>query len=90
MSEYIPTTDEIEENYIYSVYDTNGETDSSREAGSRFDAWLKRHDREIAAKALRYAADDLTPGDDKVDDWGIEAGLLRARAAYYERGDVDV
>lgn len=42
---------------------------------------LVAHDREVAAKALTDAADELTPGDDKVDDWGIEAGMLRARAA---------
>lgn len=36
--------------------------------------------RDVQAEALEDAADDLTPGDDKVDDWGIQAGLLRARA----------
>lgn len=36
--------------------------------------------RQVQAEALEQAADDLTPGDDKVDDWGIRAGLLRARA----------
>ena len=41
---------------------------------------LAEHDRRVMAAALREAADELTPGDDKVDDCGIEAGLLRARA----------
>ena len=49
--------------------------------------WLIKHDREVKAEALREAADELTPGDDKVDDWGIEAGLLRARADRIEKGD---
>ena len=48
---------------------------------------LADHDRQVMAVALREAADELTPGDDKVDDWGIEAGLLRARADRIEKGD---
>lgn len=99
MTEYVPNTEQVKRYWLYGaeawardvaiLIDKPDPADGVRPS-EQFDAWLKRHDREVAAKTLRYAADDLTPGDDKVDDWGIEASLLRARAAYYERGEVDV
>lgn len=42
---------------------------------------------EVEARGLEKAADDLTPGEDKVDDWGIQAGLLRARAQQVREGN---
>lgn len=69
MTDYTPTTQQVR-----ALYDERTEP-------AEFDRGLAAHDAEVAAKALEEAADDLTPGDDKVDDWGIEAGLLRDRAA---------
>src|SRR5690606_3140006 len=88
VTEYTPTTAEVAAQYTRGWASKRVRLMKSDEeaASAEFDRWLARHDAEVAAKALRDAADDLTPGDDKVDDWGIEAGLLRARAARLSSG----
>ena len=55
-------------------------TESLAKADAILASGILRDVRDVQAEALEQAADDLTPGDDKVDDWGIQAGLLRARA----------
>lgn len=84
MSDYTPTTDAVRINYASSMSAHN----SAHEPYAAFNRWLKQYDRDVAAKALEDAADELTPGDDKVDDWGIQAGLLRDRAQAIRGGDL--
>jgi hypothetical protein len=86
MSEYTPITDAVRTNYAMTMFKMGRKDIEPYEA---FNRWLKAHDAEVAAKALREAADDLTPGEDKVDDWGIEAGLLRARTQQIEEAHND-
>lgn len=74
--EYTPTLNDVRLGWVAKC-----SIAPTEESVARFDRMIAAHDRQVAAKALTDAADELTPGDDKVDDWGIEAGMLRARAA---------
>ena len=62
MSEYTPTTEEIRE-YVEVGDPKPWESPSpevderERRRGEAFDRWLAAHDREVAAKALRDAAE---------------------------------
>ena len=59
-TEYTPTTDEVREWYAGSVDAYQHETGLPYDAAkSAFDRWLSAHDREVAARALRKAADAL-------------------------------
>ena len=52
---YTPTTDEVEHRYAYDeLYSMDCEAD--RHA---FRRWLKAHDAQVAAQALREAADEM-------------------------------
>lgn len=57
MSDYTPTTGDIEIAYAERALQVAGTPHFA--AGLEFDAWLAAHDREVAAKALRDAADVL-------------------------------
>ncbi len=76
MSEHTPAPEQMR-NYYASGLD-----DLTPEQSVAFDRWLAQHDAEVAAKALREAADQF------VRDWtevalggaGYVAETLRARA----------
>lgn len=53
-NEYTPTTDEVEENYIYGQM-----TLSAEDAGAEFDRWLDTTIRQAKAEALREASERL-------------------------------
>lgn len=56
MSEFVPTTEYVRDAYQHSVMVSGPEM---REAlGAEFDRWLAAHDREVAARAVRQAAED--------------------------------
>ena len=56
MSEYIPTTKAVRTNYVMTMLRV-GRKDI--DPYSAFDRWLAEHDREVAAKALIDAAQDI-------------------------------
>lgn len=85
MTDYTPTTEKVRGAFFVS---NTGLIPGDLSEYEPFDRWLAQNNREIAAKALEDAADELTPGDDKVDDWGIQAGLLRDRAQAIRGGDL--
>ena len=66
MSEaYPPTTEQVRLAYGDAYCpDVDGDHDDGCPADKAFDRWLDQHDREVAAKALREAADamDADPG----------------------------
>ena len=77
-NEYTPTTDEVEENYVYGQM-----TLSDHDAGAEFDRWLDTTIRQAKAEALREAADYLDS-----DRGGNSAGYkLRIRASRIEAGE---
>lgn len=56
MSEFVPTTEYVRDAYQHSVMVSGPEM---REAlGAEFDRWIAAHDREVAARAVRQAAED--------------------------------
>ena len=85
MTDYTPTTEEVEESFISQQYDVNESFESAEETGRAFDRWLKQHDREVAARALEETANDLfdTAIDTEVADW------LRARAWRIRNGEIN-
>ena len=54
--EYVPTTEQVRTGYATGAYRFLTGTSYSLAA---FDRWLAAHDAEVAARALREAADDL-------------------------------
>jgi len=77
MSGYTPTTEEIEESYIYQQYDANRRYVSAKEAGEAFDRWLSEHDREVVAKAWQEGYADCM-------DYHMSNGLKGAEANPYK------
>lgn len=59
MTDYTPTTDEVRDLFVYGAWERarNGCDDEANEA--EFDWWLAARDREVAAKALRDAANGI-------------------------------
>ena len=53
---YTPTTDDVRDEWIESG---QGSPTVRLHAGAAFDRWLAAHDTQVAAKALREAADEL-------------------------------
>ena len=84
MSEYTPTTKAVRTNYAMTMLRV-GRKDI--DPYSAFDRWLTEHDREVAAKALRDAAQDSHMGPVSYG-WSASgiAGWLRARAEQIEEG----
>lgn len=89
MSEpYVPTTEQVRNNMALAADDEEMQRAARdvdwplpglRDGCKRqFDLWLAAHDREVAARTLRAAAED------DADDW------LLARADRIEAGEVDV
>ena len=78
MAEHVPTTSEVRERHG-SAWSAPYADELKRD----FDAWLEAHDREVAGKALREAADFLSY------DLGGNSSVykLRARADRIERGE---
>jgi phage terminase Nu1 subunit (DNA packaging protein) len=60
MSEYTPTTDEVRAMYVTG---TPPHRVSVPQGNAEFDRWLAQHDAEVAARALRQAADDWQTGE---------------------------
>lgn len=57
MSEYMPTTEDVKNCYVYAGEGLDGNTVKPvRTARSEFDRWLSDHDRKVAAEALRTEA----------------------------------
>ena len=90
MSEYIPTTDAVKTNYAMTMLRV-GRKDV--DPYSAFDRWLAEHDREVAAKTLIDAAQDIyLPSDGPstyvdIDYAELLASLyLKARAEQIEKG----
>ena len=77
-AEYTPTTDEVEENYIYGRYDGHQMTLSAEDAGAEFDRFIATTIRQAKAEALREAAAEVYP---RAATW------LRARASRIEAGE---
>lgn len=91
MAEGTPTTGEVRERFIDGFpFDTWAT--SRDQCGREFDRWLAAHDREVAAKALREAAErELTrsradleavaeekfPSEGYV--WGMRAAYIQGR-----------
>ena len=93
MSEYIPTTKAVRTNYVMTMLRV-GRKDI--DPYSAFDRWLAEHDREVAAKALIDAAQDiyLPAGGPStyvdIDYAELLASLyLKARAEQIEKGTVE-
>ena len=84
MSEYIPNTKAVRTNYVMTMLRV-GRKDI--DPYSAFDHWLAKHDREVAAKALRDAANDSQMGPVPYG-WSASgiAGWLRDRAEQIEEG----
>lgn len=79
MSDYTPTTEQVRDGYRY---DTEAEyrdpiTPHHEINGRAFDRWLKAHDAQVAAQALRDAADALDAYQGDVPDdprWTCDLG----------------
>ena len=84
MSEYIPNTKAVRTNYAMTMLRV-GRKDI--DPYSAFDHWLAKHDRKVAAKALRDAAQDSQMGPVPYG-WNASgiAGWLRDRAEQIEEG----
>lgn len=87
MTDYdTPATDEVRSDYrpiSWANYDPERDPD----ADAMFDRWLAVHDREVAAQALRDAADDRTSPASQTAYFTPEARqFLRDRADGIETG----
>jgi phage terminase Nu1 subunit (DNA packaging protein) len=60
MADYGPTTDEVRAMYVTG---TPPHRVTVPAGNDEFDRWLAQHDAEVAAKALRQAADDWQAGE---------------------------
>ena len=82
MSDYTPTTDEVEHRYAYDeLYSMDCEADHRA-----FRRWLAAHDAEVRAQALREAASAPIPRAALNTRNGLRQ-WLRARADRIERGE---
>lgn len=89
MSEYTPTTDEVQDYYVHGQF-ADPEM-SEQEHVEAFNRWLAAHDAEVgraaAARALEEAASDWAADPDA---WGDNEkdyrNELRARAAELREG----
>ena len=82
MSDYTPTTDEVEHRYAYDeLYSMDCEADHRA-----FRRWLAAHDVEVRAQALREAASAPIPRAALNTRNGLRQ-WLRARADRIERGE---
>lgn len=91
---YTPTTDEVEHRYAYDeLYSMDCEADHHA-----FRRWLAAHDAEVAAKALRDAADDIAARANdsalitNADRWGgyyhgMRSGMQNEEQALRIRAD---
>lgn len=58
MNDYTPTTDEVREDFAYPW---EGFKQDREGRMAVFDRWIAAHDREVAAQALRWAAERILP-----------------------------
>ena len=82
---YTPTTDDMRQCYVDQ--NTEGEYgywDGGKIAAAEFDAWLAEHDAQVAAKALRDAAEWIAGYDLDGQEYRVET-LLEDRADRIER-----
>ena len=56
---YTPSTAVVRAYYVVGSFD--GPFMTPDEAESQFDQWLAEHDREVAAKAVEGASEDIPP-----------------------------
>ena len=84
MSEYIPNTKAVRTNYVMTMLRVRRRDIDPYLA---FDRWLAEHDREVAAKALRDAAQDSQMGPVSYG-WSASgiASWLKGRAKQIEKG----
>lgn len=86
MREHTPTTREVAYRYTDFPYAALGEEPADP---AEFTRWLAQHDAEVAAKALRDAAESArhngVPGAELPMPRTLVAGWLRARAKDIER-----
>lgn len=80
MSDYTPTTDEIEESFVYQQYDTNGRFDTAEAAARSFDRWLAAEIRKAKAEGVREAADAFEADPQTRDPLRLNSDWLRNRA----------
>lgn len=88
MSAPTPSDASVRGRYCDGVYVQTGHTTE----GEDFDRWLAEHDREVAAKALEDAAEELRRLDDGRTGGYYDAGRhiirrLDARAERIKRGE---
>lgn len=83
---YTPTTDEVEHHYAYDeLYSMDCEADHHA-----FRRWLAAHDAEVAAQALREAADALDAYQGDVPDdprWTCDLGYYGEAEWLRDRAD---
>ena len=97
MSDYTPTTEDVRHAYVSARSEEEFAASYLSQFEPEFDRWLAAHDAEVAAQALRDAADEMEamlgehgPGN-RNTGYG-QAGLallarIRDRADRIERGE---
>ncbi len=92
VDEYTPGRDKVRDAYVRGM--RQAFIASAAEHADEFDRWLAARDREVAAKALRDAADEAQQGFvDEQQGIGfarVRTDWLRARADRIEKGAGDV
>lgn len=76
-TEYTPTTEHVRQ--VFQMDPNRAMT--QRERGKAFDRWLEAHDAEVAARALRDAAEEWATDPEPVGDTSADyRNWLRDRA----------
>ena len=83
MSEYTPLTGQVRAAYANYYRHKSAHAESVDALDAEFSRWLAAHDREVAAGALRDAADEWGGSTHGPRAW------LRARADQIEKGRND-
>ena len=85
MTDHTPSIEDLRDIYAHTEFAPPYDRASQEELEAEFDAWLAAHDREVAAKALRDAVDELAALNEP--EVFVRAGaLLDARADRIEAG----
>jgi len=84
MTDYTPTTAEVRERFI-DGFPMDTWAVARDECGRDFDRWLAQHDAEVAATALRDAADSVSEVSGVLSVLGV-CRALRDRADRIEAG----
>ena len=86
MSEYVPTTEEVRDNYTYGASACGCCAEYRDEDYKKFDLWLAAHDAEVSAKALSDASREWrTHVNASEASYVCPEDWLRARAAEYRK-----